>query len=46
MIAKKPIHPEWLAITITRFRNWMEIDFKIHVYPDGSYEGEVENHGK
>jgi len=29
-----------LSTTITRFRNWQEIGFKIHVYSDGSYEGE------
>jgi len=44
MKTKYLIHPEWLATTLTRFRNWVEIGFKIHVYPDGSYEGEVQNY--
>lgn len=40
MKTKHVIRPEWLSTTITRFRNWQEIGFKIHVYSDGSYEGE------
>lgn len=33
------IHPEWLPITITRFRNWQTIGYIIHINPDGSYQG-------
>ena len=37
MKTKMQIHPEWLATTITRFRNWEEIGFKVHINPDGSW---------
>lgn len=41
MKTKMRIHPESLAIIITRFRNWIEIGFIIHIYSDGSFEGEL-----
>jgi len=40
MLTNKPIHPEWLSQTITRFYSWMIVGYIIHVNSDGSYFGE------
>jgi len=36
----KPIHPEWLGQTETKFYSWKMAGWIIHVKPDGSYFGE------
>jgi len=37
-----PIHPERLSTTITRFHNWVDIGYKIHVEVDGTWNGDLE----